>query len=549
MYLNRRERESMKTALLSVYSKEGIVKFAKALMDLGDWQIIASGGTAKVLSKAKIPVRDVADLVGGQAILGHRVVTLSRQIHAALLARNTEEDQQELERLGIPRIDLVCVDLYPLEEEINNPASTIGSVIEKTDIGGPTLLRSAAKGRRIVICDPADRMEVISWLRSGQPNREGYISHLAAKAEFVVSRYSLASAQYHSDGSYQGILGGQLLSCNYGENAWQTPAGLFRTGSKDPLALGKFEIVAGALPSYNNLCDVDRLLQTMTHIVATYGRNCSQIPLVAVAVKHGNPCGAAVGMNRLEVLKKMVIGNTREIFGGLVMTNFPLDEGEAEILLSYQVLVGRRILDGIIAPSFTTQAVEMLRRKKDKCRFLANPALADLDTDSLDFAPRFRYVRGGFLRQPNYTFVLDLKHPELEKFGQATPEQEKCLLLAWAIGSTSNSNTIVLTKNGSLIGDDHLIGSGTGQRDRVGACQLAVHQAKEAGHKIEGAVAYSDSFFPFPDGPAVLAKAGVKVILSSSGSIKDKETIQYCQKHGVVLYLIPDKIGRGFFGH
>jgi len=185
----------MPTALLSVYHKEGIVDFARDLITL-EWSLLASGGTARVLREAHLPVRDVAELTGGGAILGHRVVTLSREVDAGLLARRTPEDEAEMAKLSLPYIDLVCVDLYPLQEEIEKPGSTLASVIEMTDIGGPTMLRSAAKGNRIVICDPVDRGRVVSWLKAGQPNRDGLVNELAAKAEYVVGCYCLASAQF-----------------------------------------------------------------------------------------------------------------------------------------------------------------------------------------------------------------------------------------------------------------------------------------------------------------------------------------------------------------
>ncbi len=272
----------MKTALLSVYNKEGIVEFGRSLKDLG-WNIIASGGTAKVLVEAGLEVTDTAALAG-QAILGHRVVTLSREIHAALLATDSPEDQKELAELDIPRIDLVCVDLYPLAEEISRPGSTAASVIEKTDIGGPTMLRSAAKGRRIVICDPADRTAVIEWLKNGSPEAEKFISALVAKAEYYIADYCLLSARYHSAGLYDGLLGEQVQVCGYGENAWQQPAGLFKNRSVDELALNDFQVAVGAAPSYNNWCDVDRLLQTITHIAAAFDVHYGAVPWIAVGV-------------------------------------------------------------------------------------------------------------------------------------------------------------------------------------------------------------------------------------------------------------------------
>lgn len=531
----------MPTALLSVYDKRGIVEFAQQLANLG-WDIIASGGTAKALVDAGIKVRDVATLVGGGPILGHRVVTLSREVHAGLLAKDTKEDQEELDKLGIPRINLACVDLYPLQAEIASPNSSAESVIEKTDIGGPTMLRSAAKGQRIVICDPVDRQAVIRWLKAGQPLKEDFVRALVAKAEAVVADYCLASARYHGD--WDGMLGRKVRACRYGENGYQVPAALYGTDSSDPLALDKFQLVAGADPSYNNFGDLDRMLQTATHIASAFDVNRGKVPVIALGVKHGNPCGAAVGDDPIAVIQKMIAGDTRAIFGGLCMINFPVGEEIAEELLSYLTPPGeRRILDGIVAPSFSEKAIEMLKRKGDKCRFLANPALNLLNRESLDRALRFRYVRGGFLLQPNYTFVLDFNDPRLTKTAALPIEKENDLLLAWAVGSTSNSNTITLVR------DSALIGNGVGQQDRVSCCQLAIRRATDAGHETSKAVAYSDSFFPFPDGPAVLIEHGIQAVFASSGSVKDKEVTQLCQKWGVPLYLIPDAVGRGFYGH
>ena len=536
----------MLTALLSVYDKTGVAQFAKELAEL-DYDIIASEGTAKELIKAGIPVRYVSELVGGGPMLDHRVVTLSREVHAGLLARDIKEDRQKLESEGIPWIDLVCVELYPLQEEIDNPNSTRESVIEMTDIGGPAMLRSAAKGRRIVICDRLDREIVLLWLRAGKPEQDTFITNLTAKAEAVVAEYCLASARYHSQNTYDGFVGGKVRQCLcYGENAYQNPAGLYsnkitKPSSNDSLDLANFSLVAGTLPSYINFCDVDRMIQTVTHISAVFTANKRRMPFIAVGCKHGNACGAAIGDDYLTVILNMIRGSTRAIFGGMVMVNFPVNQSVAEKLVFYLMSEGkRRLLDGVCAPSFSKEAIAILKRKGDRCRLFSNSSLTFL---SLDKAPRFRYVRGGFLRQSNYTFVLDLNAPELEKIGQATIQQEDDLLLAWAIGSTSNSNTITLVR------DNYLIANAVGQQDRVGACALAVERAREAGHETEGAVAYSDSFFPFVDGPEVLAEAGIKVVLASSGSIRDEEVKRFCKEKGIVLYLIPDKIGRGFFGH
>ncbi|MCP6719709.1 MAG: hypothetical protein KJI72_00050 [Patescibacteria group bacterium] len=532
----------MRNAIISVYRKDGIVEFARELVAL-DWRIISSDGTARVLREAGVEVTDVADISGFPPMLGHRVVTLVPQIHGGLLA--TEAQREELDQLGFPWIDLACVDLYPLKEEVRRQGATRESVIEKTDIGGLALIRSAAKGRRIVIVDPEDREMVVQWLKEGESDGDVSRDMLAARAEAIAADYCLESARYLSEGAIDGVIGDEIRFCEYGENAWQTPANLFTCGTGDSLALDCFKFVEGGAPSFNNWCDVDRLLQTITHIAAAYETNGMSAPFIAVGVKHGNSCGAATADNVIEALRRMIIGDPLALFGGLVMTNFPIGEEEAVYLRRWNMTgAGKRLLDGVFAPSFSDEAKKELKRKRGKCRLLENPALASLGSDSLDSGLRFRYVRGGFLRQPNYTYVLDLNDSDIECVG--TPLFSAALqdiLLAWAVGSTSNSNTVTLAKDGAVIGN------GTGRQDRVGAAELAVTLAERSGHDIHGAVAYSDSFFPFSDGPSVLIKAGVKAILASKGSVNDEAIRDVCRKGGVTLYLIPDQKGRGFFGH
>ena len=339
-----------------------------------------------------------------------------------------------------------------------------------------------------------------------------------------------------NDDKYTGFSGVRIATCKYGENVWQTPAYLYSTGTHDPLALDKFIVVEGTPPSYNNWVDIDRLLQTASHIAGAFATREGSVGMaIAVGVKHGNSCGVAVGLDRREVLKKMMAGDPLAIFGGLVMVDFDVDEALCEALAG-------KMLDGIIAPAFTAGAIVALRRKGDKCRFIVNPALSKLG-GNLDQVPRFRYVRGGFLAQPNYTFIPTFSGEGIKKYGTATPIQESDLLLAWAVGSTSNSNTITLVKSGQLIGN------GVGQQDRVGAAHLAITRARRSGHNVVGAVAYRDSFFPFPDGPQALIDAGVAAIFTSSGSVKDQATIDVCAKQNVALYIVPDQMGRGFFGH
>lgn len=531
-------------ALLSVYDKMGIAEFAKGLHKLG-WNIISSGGTAKVVAEAGVPVTDVAELVGGEAILGHRVVTLSREVHSGLLAdADKPEDLAELKERGIPFIDLVAVDMYPLEEEIASGNATLASVIEKTDIGGPTMLRAGAKARRIVLSRVSQRSEVLQWLENGKPDEKAFRDKLCAVAEYECARYILISAKYHGGEDVAGWIGQRVAPTKYGENPWQAPAGLYADNrvAADLLGLDQFTHQKGWELSYINETDMHRLLQTLTHIAAGFDVNFGKVPYVAVGVKHGNACGAGVADTAVEAVQKMLEGDEIAIFGGVVMVNGPIDADVATALMQYHMPEGQnRLLDGVVGSEVTPEAMEILSRAK--LRIVTNPALANLSKDTLETAPIFRNVRGGMLVQPNYTFVVDYSADYMEQHGDLSEQAKKDMLLAWAVGSTSNSNTICIVKDGRMLGN------GVGQQDRVGAAKLAVTRATSRDHDVKGAAAYSDSFFPFPDGPLVLADAGITAILTSSGSVKDPEVVETLAKKNVAVMMLPDKTGRGFFGH
>lgn len=351
----------------------------------------------------------------------------------------------------------------------------------------------------------------------------------------------------------QDLVGVRSDECKYGENPHMQGA-LYSTGGNDPLALTKFQDEGGDARSLVNYTDVDRLLQTITHIAAGFSRNFGEVPAIAIGVKHGNPCGVGVSLSTDEfpkygTLVRMLDGNPRAIFGGVVMANFDVRREQAATLCHYGMDTGKRLLDTIAAPSFDDDAREELERKGGKCRLLSNPALgqlAEMGEACLDTTPRRRYVRGGWLEQTNYTYVLDLSAEELEYFGpELSTQQMSDIVLAWAIGSTSNSNTMTLVRDGMLIGN------GVGQQDRVGAAELAIKRALDAGHAglLAGAVAYSDSFFPFPDGVQALVDAGVAAIFTSSGSVNDHMTIEVCEKAEVSLVMVPDSICRGFAWH
>ncbi len=541
-----------KLALLSVFDKTGIAEFARELHNMG-WVIISSGGTAKAISDGGVPVVDVADYTGLKPILKHRVATLTPKIHAGLLA--TEDMMPEMLALKYWWIDLVCVDMYPLSAEIASPTATRESVIEKTDIGGPTMLRSGAKGRRIVVATNEDRTWVIEALQKGDVDSADR-DRLAAKAEGIVADYCLDSARYTSGGSIDGQIGTKVYDLAYGENRYQSPAAFHSTGAHDTLAFENFRLVEGSAPGFVNATDLDRMIQTMTHIAAGFDVNFDFVPKIAIAVKHGNCCGAAVGFDSVRTLESMLDGDQLAVHGAFIMANFPIGHIESLTLRTWEQLPGkRRIIDGVVAPGIDETAREILGRTEGKCRMFVNPVLEHLNRDNLDKAVRYRYVRGGFLTQPNYSFILDLSKMDyrapgadgvfhvINKQGRLTEFEEMDMILAWAVGSTSNSNTITLASGGAIIGN------AVGQQDRVLAAELAVIRAKRGKHGIGGSIAYSDSFFPFPDGIDVLADAGVAAVFTSEGSINDSKVFASAKEKGLVVYSINDGVCRGFYGH
>jgi phosphoribosylaminoimidazolecarboxamide formyltransferase / IMP cyclohydrolase len=552
-------------ALISVFDKSGIEEFAAGLDTLG-WTIYASGGTKKRLEEAGITAKDAAELSGGGAILGHRVVTLSREISAGLLADLHEKaDVDELKKLGIPVIDLLCVDMYPLERAIARPGSTRVDVIKDTDIGGPTLIRAAAKGNRIVLTRADQRANTLQWLRAGMPNEEAYRHELAAAAVYEVARYTAMEAAYHNGDNVSVNIARKFEDLKYGENPQQAEAAIYADNriTVDPLGHDQFKFIKGSVRTFTNFADADCLLQIATHIAAGFDRNFGTVPPIAIGMKHGNACGAAVGETIVEAVKKMIDGDVRAIFGGFIMVTGMIDRAVADALLHHSMdgFGQDRMLDGVIGAAVTDEALDILTRKK--LRIVTNPALAKLSEKSLDTSRRTRHVRGAILEQPNYTFVMDLKADYVSKKGMSklTKQQKEDMILAWAVGCVSNSNTITLVKNGMIIGN------GVGQQDRVGAAQLALSRTTTElvtfeqteyminmtvsldRQKLEGAVAYSDSFFPFPDGPMLLAQAGIQTILTTHGSVNDDIVMKTLADAGVTTVTIPDSVGRGFAKH
>jgi len=553
-------KKAIKHAFISVFHKEnGLDLIVKKLDELGV-SISSTGGTADFIQSLGIPVIKAETITGYPSILGGRVKTLHPKIMGGILARRDNlQDIAQLEQYQIPQIDLIIVDLYPFEQTVASGASH-DEIVEKIDIGGISLIRAAAKNYNDVsIVASMDQYPVLLNIlqKQGAEITEEQRYEFATEAFVTASVYDLAIAMYFGQGDYYGIIGKKVRDLRYGENPWQKSYGLFKTfgGGDDPLALCNFQVIAGQFGHVNWL-DLDRMLQTMTHIMAGYHKNNlwknmhqlnpGQSPYVAIGAKHGNPCGASISSTPERALMDMLDGNLTSIFGGAIMTNFVITQYLAEIIRNYHSEKTKRILDVVVAPGIDEEAKQLLRRKNDSCKMAIKPALLDLDIDCLDKEPIFRKVRGSELVQQNYDLILDLEADYISKYGitkMPSGQDLVNLVLAWAVCATSNSNTIVLVK------DKMLIGAGVGQMDRLECCDLAVRRAHNAGHDILGSVACSDSFFPFSDGPAKLIDAGVEAIFTTSGSVKDQDTIDLCSERNVPLLMIPNSLGRMFFGH
>lgn len=536
-------KERQKIALLSVYDKRGIVEFARWLVNVRGYIIWSSGGTAKKIREAGIPVTDTAEITHHGALLDHRVATLWGRIHGGLMAKFNPKHTAEMRKLHWDYVDLVCVDVYPLEEAIAM-GKTWDEIIDMIDIGGPTMLSSGAKGERISLCEQSQRASYMAWEDAGRPNEQAQIRYWNAKADAYVATYRLTSARYR--GPFEGIIGEKVSDCCYDENK-RSGACLYTTGSDDPLALGRFVKAEESMmdPSYVNWCDMHSALTTLCHATDAF-RRAGITPFMAFGVKHGNACGAGYATTSEQALKNMIVGDRKAILGGMVITNFVFEEKHAEILLHWRNLPGekRRLIDCLAVPAITPGAIALMERRKGKCRVMINPAL-DSPAVTMETDKQIRPVRGGFLMQDPMPLIVDpLSDPEYLICGKITARQLRDGLFAWAIASTSVSNTFTLVKNGRLIGN------GCGRQSRVDACRLAIQLAVQNGHDTANSTGWSDSYFPKDDGPRLLVKAGVKTIFTTSGSQSDEQIFAYFQSQpGLTVVAIPDKIARGFCRH
>ncbi|MBB5355712.1 phosphoribosylaminoimidazolecarboxamide formyltransferase/IMP cyclohydrolase [Anoxybacillus mongoliensis] len=499
-----------KRAIISVSNKKGIVTFAKQLAELGV-EIISTGGTKRVLAEHGIPVTSISDVTNFPEILDGRVKTLHPNIHGGLLAvRDDKTHQQQLQAHNITPIDFVVVNLYPFQETIAKPNVTLMEAIEQIDIGGPTMLRAAAKNHAYVtaVVDPADYDVVIEQLKQyGEVLLETRRA-LAAKVFRHTAAYDAMIAQYLTNvvgETYPETMTMTFVkkqSLRYGENPHQTAA-FYERPLSSPFSMAAAKQLHGKELSYNNINDANAALQ----IVAEFTEPA------AVAVKHMNPCGVGVGETIAEAFQKAYEADPTSIFGGIVALNREVDEQTAAKLHDI-------FLEIVIAPSFTEQALAILTKKK-------NIRLLTVDFQSeRKQEPFFVSVRGGLLVQDEDIYTIDDANIQVVTERQPTEEEWANLTFAWRVVKHVKSNAIVLAKDGMTIG------VGAGQMNRVGAAKIAIEQA---GENANGAVLASDAFFPMSDTVEVAAQAGVTAIIQPGGSIRDEDSIQKANEYGIAM--------------
>lgn len=493
-----------KRALISVSDKTGIVEFSKKIVNY-DYEIVSTGGTYQALKEAGVPAINISDITGFPEIMDGRVKTLHPAIHGGLLAvRDNKEHMQAIEKLGINTIDMVVVNLYPFKETIRKLDVTLENAIENIDIGGPSMLRSAAKNYKhvVVVVDPTDYKKVLAELENGQVT-EGTKSALGAKVFRHTAAYDTLIANYLSKEEFPEKLTltyEKKQDLRYGENPHQTAA--FYTDSMSTNGIGYSNQLHGKELSYNNINDAD----TAISMASEFDKP------TAVAVKHANPCGVGTASTIEEAYQKAFDSDPISIFGGIVALNRPVGEKLAKTL-------SETFLEIIISPSFDQKALDILTQKK-------NIRLLTLDMKKHKSQKYITSVAGGVLVQDEDNINnINISVPTKIK---PTEEQLQEALFAQTIVKYVKSNAIALTKNGATIG------IGPGQTNRVGAAKIAL---EVAGEKTQGSTMASDAFFPMRDTVDLAVQAGVSVIVQPGGSIKDQESIDACDEAGIAMVI------------
>ena len=499
-------------ALISVTDKTGIVDFARQLTEEFDFEIISSGGTAKTLQSAGIPVIKVGEYTGSPEILGGRVKTLHPRIHGGILARRDwQSDLAEMEANQIRPFDLVVVNLYPFQQTIANPDVTTAQAIEQIDIGGPAMLRASAKNfaHLTVISNPKYYEQYLSQLRqnNGEISLE-FRQKMAGETFALTNAYDGAIAAYfaslNGETTRFNLAGNALQTLRYGENPHQS-ATWYGSGTMAQ-GWGKATLLQGKELSYNNLVD----LEAARRLIAEFGR---EEPAAAI-LKHTNPCGVAIGGSLVEAYTKAFNADAISAFGGIVALNQAIDEATAKELT-------KTFLECVVAPDCSPEARDILA-KKSKVRILLLPDLSTGEKQTV------KVIAGGFLVQAADDLVETPDDWRVVTEKQPTAAQLAELLFAWKVSKHVKSNAIVVTKNQTTLG------VGAGQMNRVGSAKIALEQAGEA---AKGGYLASDGFFPFDDTIRTAAQFGIEAIVQPGGSLKDQDSINAANELGLIMVL------------
>ena len=502
-------------ALLSVSDKRGIVEFARELVALG-WEIISTGGTAEALKRESVPVIPIEQVTGFPEMMDGRVKTLHPKVHGGLLARrDNARDLAAMEQHGIAPIDLLAVNLYPFRETVAKPETTFAQAIEQIDIGGPSMLRSAAKNHQsvIVIVDPEDYSSIITRLKSGgvAPNERQALAtkvfaHTAAYDAAILGY--LVRSQESLPPSLSVVLDRQQ-PLRYGENPHQRAA-LYVTAEQ---GIRNLQQLHGKELSFNNLLDVDAA------VMAVAPWQGKETRAACVIIKHTTPCGIALGRNAADAYQRALATDRTSAFGSVIAFNTVVDRAAAEAMRELFVEV-------VVAARVDTEALAVFKEKKN-LRVVELPRFPDEPT--LDY----KRVRGGFLVQDRfrYSAVAEESKWQIPTTRRPTDAQWNDLRFAWAAVGSVKSNAILIVR------DEAAIGIGAGQMSRVDASFLAVHKARQQGHDPAGAVMASDAFFPFRDGVDEAAAAAISAIIQPGGSVKDGEVIAAADEHGIAMIL------------
>ena len=500
-------------ALISVYDKTGIVEFARTLADL-KVEIISTGGTSRLLASNGIAVREVSELTGFPEILGGRLKTLNPRIAGGLLAiRNSAEHMKQVAENRIPLIDLVCVNLYPFVETIQKPGVDFDEVIENIDIGGPSMIRAAAKNFHdvAVVTSPADYKMVSEALIKG----DGILSRdalfdLARKAFLKTARYDAQIAQYLSRVGYDGDLPPNVFmdfekisDLRYGENPHQR-ASFYKWGGMPAYGLAAARQIQGKELSYNNIVDAEAAWNLVREFDSA----------ACCIIKHTNPCGAAIAGSLREAYLKAYSADPVSAFGSIIALNQPVDADTATEL-------ARLFVEAVIAPGYSPEALSILSSKKNLRVLTVDPSTADKDWARFEM----KRISGGILLQDVDTVLFG---PESRIVTNRVPteNEHRDLHFAWRVVKHVKSNAIVLAENGRTVG------VGAGQMSRVDSVKISIQKAQPA---AKGSVLASDAFFPFRDSVDEAGNARVTAIIQPGGSVRDADVIEAANEHGIAM--------------